>query len=213
MKLCAKEAGCGTEKKRNICKILAKGGRVLTVPPILATVFLLVLWYCGGEVYHNITEFVFSVFFLGIMPVLTYAVHFTVPFFREGGRTLQRTMAFVFTFAGYLAAFLYGIFTNVGAGLQMIYCAYFFAVILLSVMNYIFKKKASGHASSFIEPAIILFLFTLPGWAVLFIVIVIGMVSVWSSLHLKRHQPKELFWGGCCSVAAAILSVLVYGRS
>lgn len=197
--------------ENNIYSTLAQCGRILTVPPILATVFLSVLWYRSGEVYHSISEFLFSVFFLGIMPVLAYAVHFIVPSFREKGRTLQRTITFIFTLAGYLAAFLYGIFTNVGVGLQMIYCAYFFAVVFLSAMNYIFKKKASGHACSFIEPAIMLLLFSLPWWAVLFIVL--GMISVWSSLCLKRHQPKELFWGGCCSVAAAILSVILYGRS
>lgn len=196
---------------KNIYGSLAQCGRILTVPPILATVFLSVLWYCGGEVYHDISEFLFSVFFLGIMPVLAYAVHFIVPSLREKGRTLQRTMAFVFTFAGYLTAFLYGIFTNVGTRLQMIYCAYFFAVVLLSAMNYIFKKKASGHACSFIEPVIMLFLFSLPWCAVLFIVL--GMISIWSSLCLKRHRPRELFWGCCCSVAAAILSVILYGKS
>lgn len=196
-------------KNDNIYGALAKCGRILTVPPILATVFLLILLYYGEGVYHNVTEFLFSVFFLGVISALAYVVHFMVPSFRKKGRVLQRTMAFVFTLTGYLAAVLYGILTNVGTGLQMIYSAYFLAVILLSVMNYIFKKKASGHACSFIEPIMMLFLFSLPEWAVLFIMV--GMISIWSSLSLKRHRPRELFWGGCCSVAGVILSVIICG--
>lgn len=198
------------KKDDKIYRHLAKGGRILTVPPVMAAVFLLILWRYGENVYHNASEFFFSVFFLGIMPVLAYAVHFIVPPFKKRGRGIQRTMAFIFTFAGYLSAFLYGILVKAGAGLRMVYCAYFFAVVLLSVVNYVFKKKASGHACSFIEPVIMLLLFSLPKWAVLFLVM--GTISVWSSLSLKRHQPRELLWGGCCSVAAAALAMMLYGK-
>lgn len=93
-----------------------------------------------------------------IMPVLAYIIHFAVPQLREKGRPLQRNMAFGFTFAGYLMAAIYGIRINVSSELKTIYCIYCLAVIILSVVNFIFKKKASGHACSIVTPVIILFL-------------------------------------------------------
>lgn len=194
-------------EQKKAMRYLAKCGRIITIPPFMITGLFLIFWNTGRGVFQNQSQLLWSVFFLGIMPILAYIVHFAVPQLREKGRALQRNMAFGFTLAGYLMAFIYGICTNVSSELKTIYDSYFFAVIILSVTNFIFKKKASGHACSIVTPVILLFLDSQLIGA--FVFLVIGMLSFWSSVYLKRHSPKELFWGGCCSVIAILVSIAV----
>lgn len=194
------------EQKKAI-KYLAKCGRIITIPPFMITGLFFILWNTKRDVFQNQSQFLWSVFFLGIMPVLAYIIHFAVPQLREKGRTLQRNMAFGFTFAGYLMAVIYCICINVSSELKTIYCIYFLAVIILSITNFKFKKKASGHACSTVTPIIILFLNSQVLGGLLFLMI--GVLSVWSSLYLKRHLSKELVWGGCCSIIATLISTAV----
>ncbi|MGN1083660.1 MAG: hypothetical protein ACI4QX_01535 [Lachnospiraceae bacterium] len=188
-------------------KYLAKCGRIITIPPFMITGLFLVLWNTKKGMFQSRSQLFLSVFFLGIMPVLAYIVQFAVPKLRKQGRKLQRNMAFGFTLAGYLTAVIYGICTNVSSELKKIYCIYFLAVIFLSVMNFVFKKKASGHACSTVAPVIILVLNSQELWALVFLMV--GMLSVWSSVYLKRHLPKELVWGGCCSVMAMLVAIVI----
>lgn len=194
------------EQKKAI-QYLARFGRVITIPPFMITGLSLILWNTNIDVFQNHLQLLGSVFFLGIMPVLAYIIYFVIPQLREKGRPFQRNMAFGFTFAGYLMAFIYGICNNVSSELKTIYCIYFLAVIFLSVLNFVFRKKASGHACSIVAPIMVLFLNSQAAWA--FVFLIIGTLSVWSSLYLKRHLPKELVWGGCCSIVATLISAAV----
>lgn len=194
-------------EKNKVIKYLAKCGRIITIPPFMITGLFFILWNMKREIFKGWSQLLWSVFFLGIMPVLAYVIHFIVPKFREKGRPLQRNMAFGFTFAGYLMAVIYGVCISVSSELKTIYCIYFLSVVILSVLNFGFRKKASGHACSIVAPVIILLLNAQALGA--FVYLMIGMLSVWSSLYLKRHLPKELVWGGCCSIVATLLSAVV----
>lgn len=187
---------------------LAKLGRIITVPPFIITALFLVLWKFKGEMFQNSAQLLFSILFLGVMPILAYLVHFLIPSLRRKGRKMQRNLAFAFTFVGYFAAFVYGICVQAEAKLQLIYCTYFVAALILSIFNFVFRKKASGHACSIVAPIIILLLYSLYWWAILFLVM--GFISIWSSLYLKRHLPKELVLGACCSIISVLLSVVLF---
>lgn len=194
-------------ENKKAARYLAKCGRIITIPPFMITGLFLIFWNTKREIFQDLSQLLWSVFFLGIMPVLAYMIHFAVPQFREKGRALQRNMAFGFTAAGYLMAVVYGICVNVSSELKKIYCIYFSAVIILSVLNFGLKKKASGHACSIVTPVIVLVLNAQVSWALVFLAV--GVLSVWSSLYLKRHMPKELFWGGCCSIIAALIAEII----
>ena len=84
---------------------------------------------------------------------------------------------------------------------------YFLSVVLLSICNKGFHFRASGHASSFTGPLILMIYFF--GWKVIIPSLIIAALIVWSSIYLKRHTIKELAGGILVNIIAFILSVII----
>lgn len=182
--------------------------RIITVPAVLVTAFLLILYFIRGDLFSSYWEMIAGIGFLGIFPILAYPFQLLIPSLKKKGRKGQRLLAFVFSLVGYTGGLLYGIIAGVSAALLFIFITYFVSVILLTVMNKVFKIRASGHACSITAPCFFLIYFC--GWYFCFPCILIAAASFWSSLHLKRHTKSELISGVAVCLVSLIISLLFY---
>lgn len=184
---------------------LAKGIRVITIPPLLIAVTLIILYFNTADVFRNANDFWFAMLALDLIPLLAYPLSYYVPYFKKQGRKSQRTLAFVFSLVGYLVGVIGGYLLSVLPGLKLIFLSYLFSVILLSIAN-LLKIRASGHACGITGPLAILIYF-FGAKAILPCILIFGGV-IWSSLTLKRHKLTDLLLGSLTAVVSFILALL-----
>lgn len=186
--------------------MLAKGIRVLTVPPLLITGMLIILTVSLDNFFDSMTQMVLAIVLLGLVPILAYPLQKLLP---EGGevREEQRNIAFVLTFSGYLTALFFSIAGDCGRELQFIIVSYFISMALLVILNKALHIRASGHACS-VTGTLYFLSFFLGARAVVPCLIVAAAV-VWSSLRLKRHTIQEIFWGTAVCLPCIAASVFV----
>ncbi len=189
--------------------MMAKIVRVLTVPPVMICILLLVLYFARPSLFAGVGQLLWALLFLMVFPLLAYPVSALVPALRKKGREGQRGLAFLFTLAGYTGGLVYGLIAGVGDGLLLVYLTYFLSVFFLILLEKCFHVRASGHACSITGPLILLCYFTSWWWA-LPCAGVYGLVA-WASLSLKRHTAKELAFGSLTAVAAFLLGILLFG--
>lgn len=186
---------------------IAKGIRVLSVPPVMVSVMILILARVRGEIFRNTDEIIVTLLLLGIVPVLAYPMQHFIKGLRKQGREGQRKLAFVCSLIGYTAAFLWSLGTGVMSQLRLICNTYFFSVVLLTFCNKVLHFRASGHACSFTGPLLLLIYFV--GYQVILPCVAAAALILWSSLYMKRHTAKELLGGMGVCVVAFTLAMLV----
>lgn len=179
--------------------------RVIAIPPVMATILILLVWF-NGQTITSVHELIASFVFLVVIPVAAYPVSFAIPKLRKGGRTAQRNLAFWFAGFGYVAAVIYGITGHKSQGLNFIYLTYLLSVLLLAIVNRFSKTRASGHACSVIWPVIIGCYYYKGIGAVIGISIYAAVL--WCSLKTKRHTVSEFLLGNFICIAAAGISAL-----
>lgn len=190
--------------KENVAKII----RVVSVPPVMISALLIILYVVKGEYFRNPLELVIAILLLGVVPVSAYPLQLLIPKLKEQGRDGQRKLAFITNLIGYVAAFLWAFLIKVSAGLLLICSTYFFSVIFLTICN-VMHFKASGHASSFTGPLLIL-VYAI-GWKMVIPCTIIAIAIIWSSLELKRHTMKQLIAGmGVCAISFAFSVLLIH---
>ena len=184
--------------KEHIAKII----RILSVPPIMVSIFILILAIHKNNIFRNSTEITIMIVLLGLVPALAYVLSGLVPKVKKQGREGQRKLAFITNLTGYSIALLWAIFTNVDKNLLLICLTYFLSVVLLTICNKGFHFRASGHAASFTGPLILLVYFL--GRKVIIPALIIAVLIVWASVYLKRHTIKELAGGILVNILANI---------
>lgn len=189
--------------KEHIAKII----RILSVPPIMVSIFILILAIHKNNIFRNSTEITIMIVLLGLVPALAYVLSGLVPKVKKQGREGQRKLAFITNLTGYSIALLWAIFTNVDKNLLLICLTYFLSVVLLTICNKGFHFRASGHAASFTGPLILLVYFL--GRKVIIPALIIAVLIVWASVYLKRHTIKELAGGILVNILAFIFSVII----
>lgn len=189
--------------KEHIAKII----RILSVPPIMVSIFILILAIHKNNIFRNSTEITIMIVLLGLVPALAYVLSGLVPKVKKQGREGQRKLAFITNLTGYSIALLWAIFTNVDKNLLLICLTYFLSVVLLTICNKGFHFRASGHAASFTGPLILLVYFW--GRKVIIPALIIAVLIVWASVYLKRHTIKELAGGILVNILAFIFSVII----
>ncbi len=188
-------------------KTAAKAVRVLTVPPVMVAVLILLLGAEDPAIFRGTGEKLLTLFFLGVVPMLAYPLQPAFPKYRGRGREGQRELAFVMTGAGYSLALVGALCTRVGRELLTIVVGYFVSFVLLTLCNNATPIHASGHASSIAGP--MLYLVRFVGWRMLPPCIALAALVVWSSLTLRRHTAWELLSGAGISVAAFFAALLL----
>ena len=169
----------------------AKIIRIITIPPIEALAMLLILYGMKRTEFGETGDLLMAILFLTIIPVCSYLIASRKKN-KEDSRNNQRNMAFVFNFLSYLAA-LIGYCMGCTRMLQWILNGYFLAVLVLTIVNKVFKIRASGHACSCTLPYLILSYYF--GGYVTAICLILYLTEFWASVELKRYTMKE-FLGG-----------------
>lgn len=185
---------------------LAKGIRVLTVPPLLVSGMLIILTVSLDHFCDSGTQMVLAILLLGILPILAYPLQRLLPTKGEV-REEQRNIAFVLTFTGYLTAFIFSMAGTCGRELRYIIVSYFISMLLLVFFNKVLHVRASGHACS--VTGTLYFLSFFLGKQAVIPCICIAAAVVWASLRLKRHTVQEIFWGAAVCLPCILASVFI----
>lgn len=191
----------------NIKDKLAKFIRIISVPPIMITFLILILFYTRPDIFHNIFQMIIPIIFLGVFPSLAYLFQLLIPSLKIKGRESERKLAFIFSLIGYTLALIWAVFEKVSNELLHICLTYFLSVLVLTFINKVLKKRASGHACSVTGPLV--FLIFLINWKFIFPCIAIAILIFWSSLYLKRHTKADLCGGVIANLFAFALSYLI----
>ena len=186
---------------------IAKTIRVVTIPPLLVTSLLIILYFGRPDFFRGLYDLFAGIAFLALIPTLAYPLQPIIPGFKDKGRKGQRTLAFITSGIGYIGGILYALISKVSPELLLIFASYFVSVIVLTVFNMILKRKASGHSCGVVGPLIFTVYFL--GWGWLIPCIALAGAVAWSSVALKRHTPNDLFLGGLSAMLAFVLCVAI----
>ena len=179
--------------------------RKITIPPVFAVVVLLAVYFSYAELVGSVWHMLVGVVFLAILPTLAYPFQKYIPGFKDKGRDGQRSLAMIFSFAGYLLGTLVAFLFQAPVIVKIIYLEYLFCGISMLVFNKVFKLKASGHACGVIGPVLMMAYFKLyiPAAVCALFAIPVFIASV----HTKRHTMMQLLGG---SVIPLVMLVLVH---
>lgn len=187
---------------------LAHTVRIVSIPPLMVAAILTVLRFCRPALFPNHSSFWFSQLFLSLLPLLAYPLSYAIPYIRKKGRDGQRSLAMYLSFLGYLSAVLYGCLSRCSVGLRVIHLTYLLSVVLLLVLNKLFRIRASGHACSVSGPILLLFLYV--GIVGVVTGIILWSLIFWASIRAKRHTRREYLLGSGIPIVAYVLSALIY---
>lgn len=188
--------------KQHLAKII----RVVTVPPVMALLLLIVLYFAKEDFFGNTLNLTLAILFLVGLPILAYPIQPIIPHFKDKGRDGQRSLAMWMASGGYILGIITAAFLPVSDYLLIIYLTYLFSGVSLVLLNKVFKIKASGHACGVAGPVFSLIYFIGP-W-LLFGILIIAAVF-WASLSMKRHDKAELLIGMTVPTYALLLSFLI----
>ena len=183
--------------------------RVITVTPVVTIGMLLTLFVLRPKIFPNMFYLVLTFFFLSVMTLIAYPLQKILPGWKEKGRDGQRMFALYLGTVGYLLGFMVNLIIPSTKGLDVIYGIYALSVVILFVFNKLIKIKASGHIGGLtcIMLLFVYFVLYIPA----FIVGLIMVPVIVSSIRMKRHTPKEFLCGAICAVVAMGVIIMVYG--
>lgn len=187
-----------------IFKRIAKVIRILSIPPIVATITFITLYLTN---YITLLDSFMLIIFLSLIQLIAYPISYLIPNFKKQGREGQRSLAFYFGIIGYSLGLLYALITGVTGKLLVLYLTYFISIIILTFINKVLKIRASGHMTSITGPIVALSYFIGP---IMIIPLLLFYILVFfSSLYLKRHTIKEIFLGTMTVLISFSLSLLL----
>lgn len=167
--------------------------RKITVAPIIAAMMLIILKIFVPQIFQSNVTFILSLLFLGFLPLLAYPFQKYIPFYKDKGRSGQRTLAMIFAVIGYILGIITGLLLHAPKEIMLIYLEYLLSGLLIFLFNKCFHVTISGHACGIVAPVILLFHYHVYSFAVaaIFAVILIYIAS----LKTKRHTLPQLIGG------------------
>ncbi len=185
---------------------IAKMIRISTVAPIIAIITLGILFGSRSEIFGGTFQFILSIIFLTVLPLLAYPLQPMIPSFRDKGREGQRNLAIAMAVLGYLCGIISGLCFQIPKTMWLIYLTYFISGIGIALFNKVFKIRASGHACGVVGPIVFLIYFL--GERCLIGAVILVPVY-WACIKTKRHTLYQLIWGSIISILAFLLSLLL----
>lgn len=187
---------------------LAKIIRVVTVAPIMALFMLLILYFTEPALFGSLLNFILSILFLTVFPLLAYPLQPFIPKYKDKGREGQRTLAMLFAVAGYVGGCLSALLMHAPKSVWIVYSCYLLSGVLITAFNKLLHLRASGHACGAAGPFAILIYF---GKIAGYLGVPILAAVFWASLKMKRHTGGQLAGGTLIPIAA--LCLIVYAVS
>lgn len=182
--------------------------RIITLAPIMAFLALTILYLVKPYVFRGQYNYIITIVFLTIFPLLAYPLQPFIPSFKDQGRDGQRKLAIVAAVVGYVLGIVYAVAFSHSSDLLLIYLMYLVSGLVILVTNKIIKIKASGHACGVVGPVVYLWHF-IGRWAALGGVFLVAVY--WASLKMKRHTWAELALGSIIPIFAFYVSnILLY---
>lgn len=179
--------------------------RVVTVAPVLALIMtIIVAGNCEG-IFPFPWHLAYSMFFLGVLPLLAYPFQKYIPGYRDKGREGQRNLAIIFAVAGFAAGCVMSFVFPASDGLRVIFLEYVCGALGVLVFNKGFHIRISGHACGALAPVALFLYFGLYGAAAAGTVLAV-LVFV-ASIKTKRHTFFQLIGGGL----VPLISIVVIG--
>lgn len=186
----------------------AKIIRTVTIAPIMALAALSFVYILKPELYHGTIQYILSIVYLTILPILAYPLQPYIPEFKDKGREGQRNLAIIMAVIGYLCSIASAWIFHTAKAVWVIYLTYFISGIGILVFNKFLKIRASGHACGVTGPlAIVTYFFGLR--ALIGAIILIPVY--WACIKMKRHTMPQLVWGTIIPIIALLLSVTLTG--
>lgn len=193
-------------KNRSAAWRIAKIIRVLTVPPLMA-LFTFSIFLFTDSFYESIWEYAVSAGFIALLPFTAYPLQLVIPPFKHQGRDGQRNLAFIMCNLGYVLAVVFALVFTDGLKTLAMLVTYLLSGMTLLLINKLFKFKASGHSCGLLGPLAALVYFVSP-W-MLIPGTILFVLSLWSSLYMKRHTLSQFIVGGIIPVFWLILCCAV----
>lgn len=179
--------------------------RVITVAPVLALLMAgLVAGNCEG-IFPSPWHLAYSMFFLGVLPLLAYPLQKYIPVYKDKGREGQRNLAIIFAAAGFTLGCIASFVFPASDGLRVIFLEYFCGAFAVLLFNKGFHIRLSGHACGALAP-VALFLYFGLYWAAAAGTALAVLVFV-ASMETKRHTFFQLLGGGL----VPLISIVVIG--
>ena len=179
--------------------------RKLTIPPIFAALLLVAVYVAYPYYFSTIWQLVAGLFFLTVLPTLAYPLQKYIPHFKDKGRDGQRTLAMLFSFAGYLLGTITVYVISAPLQLKLIYMEYLLCGAAMLLLNKCFHLKASGHACGIVGPVILLLYFGLYIPAIIGTALIVPVYI--SSTRTKQHTAAQLIGGSI--IPAAVLCLIL----
>jgi hypothetical protein len=183
---------------------IAKTIRIATIPPIMALIMLITIYVFRPLIFGNLLNFLLSVVFLVLFPILAYPLQRFIPKYKNEGRDGQRSLAIILSNAGYILGVIVAIPSAFLKERLIIHLTYFFSGLLILVFNKVLKIRASGHACGATGPIVVLIYFF--GSSALWSLFLLAGIY-WASLTIKRHTKLDLLLGTSLPIVALCLSV------
>lgn len=189
--------------KNKICKIIS----VLSVAPLIALYVLTVIYRHDASVFGGVLWYIISIVFLTVLPISAYLLEHWLPAYKNQGRQGERRLAFVMCISGYVLGTITSLAFRAPRGVQMVFLSYLVSGGVLTLVNSVFKYKASGHACGTAGPYVPLMYF-MGGkvWYVIFLLVPV----YWARIAMGRHTWKELLSGTAIGMGATALTMAVF---
>ena len=180
--------------------------RRITVPPVFAAAFLITAYILRMNYFGGVWHLFGALFFLSVLPTLAYPLQAYIPKYKYRGREGQRSLAMIFSFAGYLLGAVTAFAFSAPTELKIIYLEYLLCGIGMLLFNKVFKIKASGHACGIVGPVLLLLYFGL------YILAAVGLVLILpvyiSSIRTGQHTLPQLICGSAIPFAVLLMIVV-----
>lgn len=189
--------------KRKTAKLIS----VITVVPIVALFAITLLYVEFKEQFRSIWWYIYSIFFLTLLPISSYPLQYVLPKYKNAGRSGERKLAFILAVIGYLVGIILSFLLKAPTIVQKIFSAYVTSGVLLAIINKFIKFKASGHACGISGPITLLYYFL--GKSVLWLCLILPIVY-WARISLDRHSIKELIAGTGVGILSTITALCFF---
>ena len=196
----------GRNSKARMAAALHLAVRILTMPPIVIGVTVLLMYAPAGLL--TMRELLWCEAFLLLIPLAAYPLR-EIFHIGKDRRKGQRSTALVCSAIGYTAGLIWSLLISCSWLVQILFLSYVISIVLLLLLNAGFRFHASGHACSMTAPAVLL---TWKLHPLMLIPSALLIAAVYqSSLKLSRHTLPQLLAGSAVSLLACAISILIYG--
>lgn len=170
-----------------------------------------VMLICGG-VFNNISEYIWTLFFMTVLPLTAYPLQKILPPFKDRGRSGQRTLAMIMANVGYILSLGYALAADISPKLSAVFVTYVLSGAAILIINKVFKFKASGHACGAAGPVgvLIYFLGATPGGMISLILGGALLAAVlWGTIKTHSHTASQFIIGGIIPIIIFYTLILI----